>query len=168
MAGLYVITYFGFGQYSIWGFLVLTRPWSRQKQHPAFEPSIPRINSETNPLHPFSMLFASIWDSFLAQASVLLLCQYTATLSRGRGLIYFCKVDHSRISRKFFRNCVGLNNLYEILLPPFMKITQSFYFQTKYLNAGSNSRWLNFWSLFLSFFQEKCPFWPISEAALFF
>ena len=28
----------------------------------------------------FAMLFASIWDSFLAQFLVLLLCQYTATL----------------------------------------------------------------------------------------
>ena len=31
------------------------------------------------------MLFASIRESFLAQASVLLLCQYAATLSRGKG-----------------------------------------------------------------------------------
>ena len=33
----------------------------------------------------------------------------------GRGLIYFCKVDYSRISRNFSRNWVGLNNLCEIL-----------------------------------------------------
>ena len=46
---------------------------------------IPHINSETNPLPQFSMLFASIWDSFLAQALVLLLFQNTATLSRGEG-----------------------------------------------------------------------------------
>ena len=31
------------------------------------------------------MLFASIWGSFLAQASVLLLFQYAATLIRGEG-----------------------------------------------------------------------------------
>ena len=37
------------------------------------------------PLPPLSMFFASIWDSVLAQASMLLLCQYVATLSRGRG-----------------------------------------------------------------------------------
>ena len=72
------------------------------------------------PLPPLSMLLVSIWDSFLAQASVFLLCQYTATLSRekGRGtkgLIYFCKVNHSRIYRNFSRNWVGLNNLHEIL-----------------------------------------------------
>ena len=33
------------------------------------------------PLLPWSMLFASIWDSFLAQTSVLLLCQFAVTLS---------------------------------------------------------------------------------------
>ena len=33
----------------------------------------------------------------------------------GRGLIYFCKVDHSRISRNFSRNWVGLNNVCEML-----------------------------------------------------
>ena len=32
-----------------------------------------------------------------------------------RGLVYFCKVDHSRISIIFFRNWLGLNNLCEIL-----------------------------------------------------
>ena len=31
------------------------------------------------------MLFTSIWDSLLAQGSVLLLCQYTATLRKGGG-----------------------------------------------------------------------------------
>ena len=63
----------------------------------------------------YTTTFSSIWDSFLAQASVLLLCQYTATLSRGRGLIYFYIVDYSRISRNFSRNWLGLNNLCEIL-----------------------------------------------------
>ena len=33
----------------------------------------------------------------------------------GRGLIYFCKEDHSRIFKKFPRNWPGLNNLCEIL-----------------------------------------------------
>ena len=32
-----------------------------------------------------------------------------------RGLIYFCKVNHSRISGIFSRNWLGLNNLCEIL-----------------------------------------------------
>ena len=35
---------------------------------------------DQSPLPPLSMLFASTWDSFLGQALVLLLCQYTATL----------------------------------------------------------------------------------------
>ena len=42
--------------------------------------TIPHLNFETSPLPPLSMLFASIWESFLAQASVLLLFQHTATL----------------------------------------------------------------------------------------
>ena len=42
----------------------------------------PHINSETNPLSPFSMLFASIWGRFVAQVSMLLLSQHAATLSR--------------------------------------------------------------------------------------
>ena len=46
-------------------------------------------------------------------------CCYSAnTLQHGvegKGLIYFCKVGHSRISRKFSRNWLGLNNLCEIL-----------------------------------------------------
>ena len=50
------------------------------------------------PFTPLSMLLASIWDSFLLQALALLLFQHPATMSRGRGLVYFCKVDHSRIS----------------------------------------------------------------------
>ena len=50
-----------------------------------FGTTIPRINFETNPAPPLSMLFASIWGSFLAQVSALLLCQYTTTLSRGEG-----------------------------------------------------------------------------------
>ena len=33
----------------------------------------------------------------------------------GRCLIYFCKVDHSRIFINFFRSWLGLNNLCEIL-----------------------------------------------------
>ena len=78
-------------------------------------PTIPHINSETNPSPPWSMLFPIIWDSFLAKALVLLLFPYPETLSRGRGLIYFCKVDHSRISINFSRNWLGLNNLCEIL-----------------------------------------------------
>ena len=48
-------------------------------------PTIPHINSETSPPPSLSMLFASSWDSVLAQDAVLLLFQYAATLSRGKG-----------------------------------------------------------------------------------
>ena len=48
-----------------------------------------------------------------------LCCCYSANLLQhwvgGRGLIYFSKVDYSRISRIFSTNWVGLNNLCEIL-----------------------------------------------------
>ena len=48
---------------------------------------MPTLNTshkfEINPLPQLSMLFASIRGSLLAQASVLLLLQYAATLSRG-------------------------------------------------------------------------------------
>ena len=63
------------------------------------------------------MLFASIWDSFLTQVWY----RYSANILQhwvgGRGLIYFCKVDHSRIFINFSRNWLGLNNLCEILWP---------------------------------------------------
>ena len=70
-------------------------------------------------------------DTFhVVQASVSLLCQYAATLSMGRGLIYFCKVDHSRIFIIFSRNWLGLNNLCEI-----SRI--NFYVTTEYNNPRS-------------------------------
>ena len=51
---------------------------------------------------PLSMLFASIWDSFLAQASALLLCQYAATLSRGKGPDLFLESGPFQDFKKFF------------------------------------------------------------------
>ena len=46
-------------------------------------------------------------------------CCYSANMLQlwvgGRGLMFFCKVDHSRISIHFSRNWLGLNNLCEIL-----------------------------------------------------
>ena len=50
------------------------------------------------------------------------LFQYAATLSRGRELTSFCKVDNSRISINSSRNWFSLNNLCEMmktLLNPF-------------------------------------------------
>ena len=49
------------------------------------------------------MLFASIWDSFLAQASVLLLCHYTVTLSRGEGPDLFLQSGPFQNFQKFFQ-----------------------------------------------------------------
>ena len=39
----------------------------------------------------------------------------------GRGLIYFCKVEHSRISKTFYRCWICLNNLSEILSQNMLK-----------------------------------------------
>ena len=55
------------------------------------------------------MLFASIWDSFLAQASVLLLCHYTVTLSRGEGPDLFLQSGPFQNFQKFFQELLGLN-----------------------------------------------------------
>ena len=49
------------------------------------------------------MLFASIWDSFLAQASELLLFQYAATLSRGEGPDLFLQTGPFQNFHKFFQ-----------------------------------------------------------------
>ena len=69
---------------------------------------------------PLSMLLASIWDSFLAQALVLLLCQYTVTLSRREGLNLFLQSG----SFQNFQNRVGLNNLCEILSQKLRKLNK--------------------------------------------
>ena len=66
-------------------------------------PSIPNINSETNPPPTLSMLFASIRDRFLAQASVLLLFQYAATLSRWKGSDLFLQSGPFKNFHKFFQ-----------------------------------------------------------------
>ena len=54
------------------------------------------------PLPPLPMLFSSIWDSSLAQASVLLLFQYSATLSRGKGPDLFLQIGPTQDFHKFF------------------------------------------------------------------
>ena len=52
----------------------------------------------------------------MVQASVLLLCQYTATLSRGAGAWFISiRWNIPGISENFSRNWVGFNNLCEIL-----------------------------------------------------
>ena len=49
------------------------------------------------------MLFASIWDSFLAQALVLLLFQYAVTLSTGRGPDLFLQSKPFQNFHEFFQ-----------------------------------------------------------------
>ena len=72
------------------------------------------------PTHKTSHKF---WDQSpspsLSMSLAGIACCYSANILQHwlglRGLIYFRKVDHSRISRYFSRNWVGLNNLCEIL-----------------------------------------------------
>ena len=49
------------------------------------------------------MLFASIWDSFLVEASVLVLCQYAATLTRGEGADLFLQSGPFQNFQKIFQ-----------------------------------------------------------------
>ena len=100
---------------------------------------ITHINSETNPPLLLIRCFARIWDSFLAQALAFPLWQYATTLIRGRGLIFLCKVDHSKISRNFFRNWIGLNNLCEILQ---IILYLTCYIESFYIKAKNNIRML--------------------------
>ena len=55
------------------------------------------------------------WGSFLAKLRRCYSSNILQHWVRVSGLIYFCKMVHSRISRYFFRNWVNLNNLCEIL-----------------------------------------------------
>ena len=58
---------------------------------------------DQSPSPPVSRLFASIWGSFLAQASVLLLCQYTTKLSRGERPDLFLQSGPFQNFQKFFQ-----------------------------------------------------------------
>ena len=68
---------------------------------------MPTLNTshkfEINPLPQLSMLFASIRGSLLAQASVLLLLQYAATLSRGERSDLFLQSGSFQNFNKFFQ-----------------------------------------------------------------
>ena len=105
-------------------FLKAKKKGSGGKDFGAFFRTIPHSNPENNhtsppPLPLLSMAPTSIWDSFVAQASLFLHCQYAATLSRGRGLTYLCKVDHSRTCRNFSRS---INSVCEILSQSLRKL----------------------------------------------
>ena len=60
-------------------------------------------NLKQIPLPSLSILFASIWDCFLAQALVLLLCQYTATMSGVDRPNLFLQGGPFRNFQKFFQ-----------------------------------------------------------------
>ena len=68
---------------------------------------MPTLNTshkfEINPLPQLSMLFTSIRGSLLAQASVLLLLQYAATLSRGERSDLFLQSGSFQNFNKFFQ-----------------------------------------------------------------
>ena len=55
------------------------------------------------------MLFANIWDSFLLQASVLLLFLYVATLSREEGPDLFSQNGPFQNVYKFYQELVSIN-----------------------------------------------------------
>ena len=65
--------------------------------------TIPHINSEANPSPPLSMLFASIWDSFTAQALVLRFFKYATELSKGEGPYLFLESGPFENFRNFFQ-----------------------------------------------------------------
>ena len=75
------------------------------------------------------MLFASVWDSFLPRALVLLLFQYTAKLSsRVRTWFISAKWTIPEFPKKIFRSLLGISNLYQILWPPNLSLNWKFIF----------------------------------------
>ena len=87
--------------------------------------TIPHINSEANPSPPLLMLFASIWDSFSAQALVLRFFQYATKLSKGEGPYLFLESGPFKNSPEFFSeiDLVSIINVRycKILYIPFVK-----------------------------------------------
>ena len=82
------------------------------------------------------MLFASIWDSFLVETSVLLLCQYTATLNRGwvadlwtilEFLEIFPGIDLVSIIYVRYCSFIWYNDLFPV------NLRSQFYFQVYFL-----------------------------------
>ena len=77
-----------------------------------------------NTSHKFWDQFPCLHDQCCLQVSETVSCHklrccYSANMLqhwvRGRGLIFFCKVDHFRISINFSRNWLDFNDLCEIL-----------------------------------------------------
>ena len=69
---------------------------------------MPHIDSETNTRLPTILSFVIIWDSLLAQISVLLLFQYAAILSEGKRTDLFLKNGPLQIFRRFFQELTWL------------------------------------------------------------
>ena len=70
------------------------------------------LDQSPSPHYQCCLQVLSIWVSWHKLQS----CYSSNMLQHwvgGRGLIYFCKVDHSRIFAIFSRNWLGLNNLYD-------------------------------------------------------
>ena len=101
-----------------WRFLVPCSPCvisSAVQLYYVLVATISHISSETNPPPPLLMLFAISgtvsWHKLRSCYSSNMLQHWVG----GKDLIYFYKVDHSRISINFSWNWLGLNNLCEIL-----------------------------------------------------
>ena len=78
--------------------------------------TIPHINSETNPLTLMINVVCKYLRQFLCTSFGVATLPICCNIKWwGRWLIYYCKVEHPRIFRNFSRNCLGLNNLCEIL-----------------------------------------------------
>ena len=71
--------------------------------------TIPHMNSETDPSPSNINVVCKFLGQSLRTKFLLLLFQYAA------GRIYFCKVNHSRISKNFRRNRLGLKNFCQVL-----------------------------------------------------
>ena len=65
--------------------------------------AIPHINSETNPPPPIINVVCKYLRQFLDTSLVSLLCQYTATLSRGEGPDLFLQSGPFQNFHKFFQ-----------------------------------------------------------------
>ena len=76
---------------------------------------------DQSPFPQLLMLFASIWDSFVVQASVLLLFQYAATLSKEEELDFlwnYLKIDFSRRLWMIFMFWMGsLSSINRFMMP---------------------------------------------------
>ena len=123
-----------FGQFMYYDFAYILHPTGSASRCRA---TIPHMNSETNPPSPYYQCCLQVSETFSWHK---LRCCCSANILQhwvgGRGLIYFCKVDQSKIPRNFSRNLVSLNNLCEILQVFTLFIVQVFTFSIFYPTAG--------------------------------